>query len=429
MALASRSGSSRIDIRQAFTLTTASWVALTAFAALPFAFSELDLSYTDAFFEAMSGVTTTGSTVITGLDRAPPGILLWRGILQWLGGIGTIVMAVAVMPVLRVGGMQLFRMESTDHSEKALPRAAQVATAIGGLYVVLSLIWAIAYWMAGMNGLEAVVHAMTTLSTGGFSTADASLAHFDSPAIDVIATVGMIAGAMPFIAYLRVARGDRGAVIQDSQVPLFLGTAACFTLIAAGWLWLDSGQPPLTALRLAAVNVVSMMTGTGYTSASFDSWGSFAMPLFLVLMMIGGCAGSTTGAIKIFRFQVLYAAARSQMHHLLQPHGVFIPYYNRRPITDEVILSVLGFFFLFGMSLALIALGLGMLGLDFVTALSGATAALTNVGPGLGPLIGPAGSYHALPDAAKWLLAAGMLLGRLELFTVLVMLTRGFWRG
>ena len=429
MTLASRSGGTRINVRQAFMLTTMSWLALTAFAALPFAFCELDLSYTDAFFEAMSGVTTTGATVITGLDRAPPGILLWRGILQWLGGIGIIVMAIAVLPMLRIGGMQLFRMENSDRSEKALPRAAQVATAIGGIYVVLSLVLAIAYWMAGMNGLEAVVHAMTTISTGGFSTADASLAHFDNPAIDIIATVGMIAGGLPFIAFLRTVRGDRGALIHDSQVPLFLATAGSFTLIAAGWLWLDGGQGPLRALRLAAFNVVSMMTGTGYATAAFDTWGSFAMPMFLVLMMIGGCAGSTTCGIKIFRFQVLYAAARSQMHHLLQPHGVFIPYYNRRPISDEVIVSVLSFFFLFGMSLALLALGLGMLGLDFVTALSGAAAAIANVGPGLGPVIGPASTYQSLPDAAKWLLAGGMLLGRLELFTVLVMLTRGFWRG
>ncbi len=429
MTLASRSGGRRLDVRQTFMLTTVGWLALTAFAALPFAFSELNLSYTDAFFEAMSGVTTTGATVITGLDRAPPGILLWRGILQWLGGIGIIVMAIAVLPMLRIGGMQLFRMENSDRSERALPRAAQIATAIGGIYVAITLVLTIGYWMAGMNGLEAVVHAMTTISTGGFSTADASLAHFDSPAIDAIATVGMIAGALPFITYLRTLRGDKRALIQDTQVPFFLGTAGCFALITVGWLWLQADLDLLSALRLGTLNVVSMMTGTGYASAAFDTWGSFAMPMFMILMMIGGCAGSTTCGIKIFRFQVLYAAARSQMHHLLQPHGVFIPYYNRRPISDEVIVSVLSFFFLFGISLAIIALGLGMLGLDFVTSVSGAVAAVANVGPGLGPVIGPAGTYQTLPDAAKWLLSGGMLLGRLELFTVLVMLTRGFWRG
>ena len=429
MALASRSGGNRLNVRQAFMLTTVSWLALTAFAALPFAFCELDLSYTDAFFEAMSGVTTTGATVITGLDRAPPGILLWRAILQWLGGIGIIVMAIIVLPMLRIGGMQLFRMENSDRSDKAMPRAAQIATAIGGIYLAFSLILAIAYWMAGMNGLESVVHAMTTVSTGGFSTADASLAHFDSPAVDLIATTGMIIGALPFIAYLRTLRGDRHALSQDSQVPLFLGTLASFIAIATGWLWLDGDQDFLPALRLAAVNVTSMMTGTGYATAAFDTWGSFAMPMFLVLMMIGGCAGSTTCGIKIFRFQILYASARSQLHHLLQPHGVFIPYYNRRPISEEIMVSVLSYFFLFGMSLAAIALGLGMLGLDFVTALSGAASAIANVGPGLGSVIGPAGTFQSLPDGAKWLLSAGMLLGRLELFTVLVMMTRGFWRG
>ena len=429
MALASHAGGTRINVRQAFMLTTLSWLALTMFAALPFAFSELNLSYTDAFFEAMSGITTTGATVITGLDTAPPGILLWRAILQWLGGIGIIVMAIAVMPILRIGGMQLFRMESSDHSDKALPRAAQIATAISGLYLVLTIVWATAYWIAGMSGLEAIAHAMTTISTGGFSTSDASLAHFDNESIDIIATVGMLVGALPFIAYLKMVRGDIGAILAEPQVPVFLATVTAFTVIAAGWLWMAHGDDPLQAMRYSTFNVVSIITGTGYATAAFDMWGSFAMPMFLILMLIGGCAGSTTCGIKVFRFQVLYAAASSQIQNLLQPHGVFIRYYGRRPIPEEVIISVLSFFFLFGMCLALIALGLGLLGLDFVTALSGAASSLANVGPGLGPIIGPTGTYQPLPDEAKWLLSAGMLLGRLELFTVLVILTPNFWRG
>ena len=429
MTLTSNTRDIKLGVRQAFVMTTLSWLAITFFAALPFAFSELNLSFTDAFFEAMSGITTTGSTVITGLDSAPPGILIWRAILQWLGGIGIIVMAIAVMPMLRVGGMQLFRMESSDASEKALPRAAQIASAIGLIYLGLTLVWALAYWLAGMTGFEAIAHAMTTIATGGFSTSDASVAAFDSVAVDVVATLGMIVGSLPFLLYLKTIQGGYGALARDAQVQWFFAIIAGFILTVAGWLWLKGGAEPLTALRYASFNVVSIMTGTGYATSDYSLWGSFAVPVFFFLMFIGGCAGSTTCGIKIFRFQVLYAAAKTQMQHLLQPHGVFIPYYNRRPIPDEVILSVLSFFFVFGICFAVLALGLGLLGLDYLTAVSSAATAISNVGPALGPIVGPAGSFQPLPDAAKWLLSAGMLLGRLELFTVLILFTRAFWRG
>jgi trk system potassium uptake protein len=429
MTLTCRTGRVRFTVRQAFVLTTMAWIAITMFAALPFTFSDLELSYTDAFFEAMSGITTTGSTIMVGLDDAPPGILLWRAILQWLGGIGIIVMAIAVMPMLRVGGMQLFRMESSDQSDKALPRVAHIAAATAAIYAALTAIWAGAYWLAGMTGFEAIAHAMTTIATGGYSTSDGSIGHFDSATIDAIATAGMIVGSLPFVLYLQSLRGQGTALFRDSQVRVFVAVAATVVFSVAAFLWLQNGLEPLQALRYASFNAISIMTGTGYATAAFDTWGSFAMPIFLVIMFIGGCSGSTTCGIKIFRFQVLYAAARTQLHHLLQPHGVFIPYYNRRPIPEEVIVSVLAFFFLFGISLSLLAVGLGMLGLDFVTALSGAATAISNVGPALGPIIGPAGTFADLPDAAKWLLSAGMLLGRLELLTVLVLFNKTFWRG
>ncbi len=429
MALTCRVGGAHLSVRQAFVMTTLSWLTLTLFASLPFIFSELGLSFTDAFFEAMSGITTTGSTVITGLDTAPPGILMWRALLQWLGGIGIIVMAIAVLPMLRVGGMQLFRMESSDASEKAMPRATQIATGIGAIYLALSIIWMAAFWAAGMNGFEAMTHAMTTIATGGFSTSDGSLGFFDNALIDSITTVGMIMGGLPFILYLKTVQGDFRALFRDSQVQWFLSIVAIVVLTTAGWLWLDMGLTATQALRYASFNVVSVITGTGFATTDFSQWGAFAVPIFFFLMFIGGCAGSTTCGIKVFRFQVLYAAARSQLHNLLQPHGVFIPYYNRRPIPDEVIISVLSFFFVFGLSFAVLSLGLGILGLDFLTAVSSAATAISNVGPALGPLTGPAGTFQPLPDAAKWLLSAGMLLGRLELFTVIVLFTRSFWRG
>ncbi len=429
LTLSGWGGAQRLGVRRAFILTNLAWLVLTFFASLPFAFSELDLSFTDAFFEAMSGITTTGATVLSNLDRAPPGLLLWRALLQWLGGIGIIVMAIAVLPLLRVGGMQLFRMESSDQSEKALPRAAQVAGAIGAIYLVLSFVWAMAYWFAGMSGFDAIAHAMTTIATGGFSTYDRSIAHFDSALIDGIATAGMVIGSLPFLLYLAIVQGNPMALLRDSQVQWFLTVLLLVMISIAGWLWLENNMMPLAALRYATFNVASIMTGTGYATAGFDSWGSFAVPVFFFIMFIGGCAGSTTCGIKIFRFQVLYASARTQFQHLVQPHGVFIPYYNRQPIPDEVTSSVLSFFFVFGMTFAVLALGLAVLGLDFLTAVSAAASAIANVGPGLGPVIGPEGNYASLPDAAKWLLSAGMLLGRLELFTVMVLFTASFWRA
>ncbi|MDA0305841.1 MAG: TrkH family potassium uptake protein [Proteobacteria bacterium] len=429
MALTSRSGAMHLSIRQAFVMTGLIWVMLTFFASLPFFYSELKLSFTDAFFEAMSGITTTGSTVITGLDKAPAGILLWRALLQWLGGLGIIVMAIAVLPMLKVGGMQLFRVEAFDTGEKSLPRAAQISTALCVIYLGITFLCAVALWSAGMTGFEAIVHALTTLSTGGFSTSDASVAHFNNPWIDLIITVGMIIGSLPFLLYMKMLQGDLTAIVSDSQVQCFISLVAALVIAMAGWLWLENGYDPVLALRLASFNIVSNITGTGFTTSDYSQWGSFALPLFFFIMFIGGCAGSTTCGIKIFRFQVLYAAARSQIHHLLQPHGVFVPHYNKRPISEDVIVSVLSFFFMYFFSFFLLALALGLLGLDYITAMSAAATTLSNVGPALGPIAGPAGSFQPLPDAAKWLMAGGMLLGRLELFTVIVLFSRTFWRG
>ncbi len=429
LALAFGGRGVRLNVRQSFIMTTLAWIVLTAFAAMPFAFSELDLSYTDAFFEAMSGITTTGSTVIVGLDGAPPGLLLWRGLLQWLGGVGIIVMAIGILPLLRVGGMQLFQMESADTPEKAMPKAYELALGIVVVYVVITVLWGIAYWGAGMDRFEAAIHAMTTIATGGFSTSDASIAHFDSAAVDLVAISGMIAGSLPFILYLKATQGDPGALLRDEQVHWFFGIAGAAVVLASVLLWLHQDSAPLQALRHGAFNVVSVMTGTGYATSDYGLWGAFANPLFYFLMFVGGCAGSTSCGIKIFRFQVLFAAARTQLRHLVQPHGVFIPYYNRRPIPDEVIVSVLSFFFVFGVCFGLLSIALAMLGLDFTTAVSSAATAIANVGPGLGPVVGPSGNFQPLPDAAKWLMSGGMLLGRLELFTILILFTRHFWRA
>lgn len=417
-----------LQLRQAFVLTTTVWVTTPAFGALPFVFADLDLSYTDAFFEAMSGITTTGSTVISDLEYAPPGILIWRALLQWMGGIGIIVTAVAILPLLQVGGMQLFRMESFDASEKVLPRTAQIAGAISIIYLSLSMICAFVYWAAGMPAFEAAAHAMTTIATGGFSTSDLSIGIYDSALIDYTAVVFMIIGSLPFLLYFQALRGQPLALWQDSQVRWFFS----ILLAAVGFMVLyqvgENSLPLDQAIRYTVFNVTSILTGTGYTTDDYGQWGGFAVVMFFFVMFIGGCAGSTSCGIKVFRFQVLYAAARSQMSRLLQPHGVFVANFNRRPIPESVMDSVMSFFFLFILSYAVMAVALSFMGLDFITAVSGAGTAIANVGPGLGDVIGPSGTFAPLPDMAKWLLALGMLLGRLELLTVMVLFTRAFWR-
>ncbi|MBL95089.1 MAG: potassium transporter TrkH [Magnetovibrio sp.] len=429
MALTGNTGSNSFSVRQAFVITSFSWIALTLFASLPFAFSELNLSFTDSFFEAMSGLTTTGSTVIVGLDRAPPGILLWRSLLQWLGGIGIIVMAIAVLPMLQVGGMQLFRMESSEPFQKALPRAAQIASATGVIYLGLTIIWTALYWLLGMSGFDALTHSMTTIATGGFSTHDSSMAYFKSSAIHYAATCGMVLGALPFVLYLKTLSGNWTSLVRDSQVQWFitfvLGIIAAMTI----WLSLIDNRSLEEVIRLSAFNVVSIVTGTGYVSANYSLWGAFALPVFFFIMFVGGCAGSTTCGVKIFRFQILYSATRAQIRRLTHPHGVFIPTYNGRPVSQEVIVSVLSFFFMWFFSFSVLALGLGALGLDFLTAFSSAASAIANVGPALGSIAGPSGTFQPLPDSAKWLLSWGMLLGRLELFTVIVLFSRNFWKG
>ena len=427
LALTSQGNVRTITPRQGFVLTTFLWIVIPGFAALPFAFSDLDLSYTDAFFESMSGLTTTGSTIIRSLDVAPPGILIWRALLQWLGGIGVIAMAIAILPLLRIGGMQLFRMESSDRSEKVLPRTTQLVAYIGFIYLGTSVVCALAYWAAGMSGFDAIAHAMTTIATGGFSTYDASLAHFNSPAIEYIGVVFMLIGSMPFVLYLRALRGNAKPLFRDDQVRLFL-LIVIMAILSIAYYRYASGVEIGAALRESAFNVVSIITGTGYATADYSAWGPFALIGFFFLMFVGGCAGSTTCGIKVFRFQVLFATAVMQIRRLLEPHGVYLAYYNRKPIPEEVSASVMAFFFLYALSYVAIAVGLGLSGVDFLTAASGAATAISNVGPGLGPTIGPAGTFATLPEQAKWLLSAGMLLGRLELFTVIVLLIPSFWR-
>ncbi|SEO09362.1 TrkH family potassium uptake protein [Pseudomonas sp. NFACC39-1] len=413
--------------RDMYLLTTASWGVVCTFAALPMVFIQ-HISYTDAFFETMSGITTTGSTILTGLDKASPGLLIWRSMLQWLGGIGFIGMAVAILPLLRVGGMRLFQTESSDWSEKVTPRSHVAATYILWLYLGLSALAALALWLAGMTPFEAINHAMTMISTGGFSTSDSSLANWSQPAIHWISVIIMIAGALPFTLYVATLRGNKRALFRDHQVRGFLGFLVITWLVVGTWLSLNSDYAWLDAVRIVAVNVTSVVTTTGVALGDYSLWGSFALLLFFYLTFVGGCSGSTSGGLKIFRFQVAGALLMGSLKQLIHPRAVIQKKYNKHPIDEEIVRSLLTFSFFFTITIGAIALGLALIGLDWTTALTGAATAVCNVGPGLGSIIGPAGNFSTLPDAAKWLLTIGMLLGRLEILTVLVLFTPVFWK-
>jgi len=425
--LANRGSSMTLTLRQAYVLTFLAWLAVPMVGALPLVFSELRLSYTDAFFETMSGVTTTGSTVLVGLDTMPHSILLWRALMQWLGGVGIIVMAIAILPWLRSGGMQLFHAESSDRSDKPMPRLAAVTTALCGAYVVASVACVVAYHWAGMSLFDAIAHAMTTLSTAGYSTRDASFGGYPA-SVQWVGVVFMIAGALPFLLYVRAVRGD-WTILRDRQAQLMVLLLLSAILVLTLWLHWHGDRPLDDAIRLAAFNVTSVMTTTGYASDDFALWGPLAVGVFFYLMFIGGCTGSTSGAIKVFRFRVLFIVLRGYIFRRFMPHTVFDRSYDGRTLSVDVVEGVMAFLAVYFLTIAVAALALGGFGLDWLTALSGAVQAIGNVGPGLGPIIGPAGNYASLPDGAKWILAFAMLLGRLELFTILVLLTPGFWRG
>lgn len=429
LAVANRGRAEHFSIRQAFLLTNLSWLALTAFGALPFAWSQLEVSYTDAFFESMSGITTTGATILTRLDEAPRGILLWRGLLQWLGGLGIIVMAISVLPILKVGGMQLFRVEGFETEGKIQPRATQIAGSLCMLYLIITAVCAIAYFVAGMSAFDAVVHSMTTIATGGYSSHDASIAYFSNSLIEIVAVVFMIVGSLPFVLYLKALRGGTGVVFGDSQVRWFFGTVAIFFLLT--WLayTTSQGEPVGTRALTIMFNVVSIMTGTGYATTAYDNWSAMAVVIFFILMFIGGCSGSTSCGMKIFRFQVIFEMIRVRVRAIVHPKGVFIERYNGAPIPATVTSAVMGFFFLYILSFFIVATALTVIGLDILTALSASASAISNVGPGLGPVIGPVSNYAALPDSAKWILSFAMLLGRLEILTVIVLLAPAFWRA
>ena len=354
--------------------------------------------------------------------------MVWRALLQWLGGIGIVVMALTVLPMLRIGGMQLFRNEFSDHSEKILPKVSQIASAIFGTYAFFTLLCAIALWLGGMTVLEAVCHALSTLSTGGFSTYDTSVEHFDSVVIEAILIVFMLIGSTTLILFVRCFQKDFKSLYKDSQVRVFLIFISVASICSTFWLWYQ-GSSFFSAARYSIFQVISVMTTTGFVSTQYTLWGTFPLIILLMTMMIGGCTGSTAGGIKVFRFQVMYIMANVNIRQLRRPHGVFLPLYNGRQMPEGIFLSVFTFFYLFIICFCTLALGLALYDFDIFTCLSTALSCLNNVGVNINTMMEPSGDLGNFPEGAKWLLMIGMILGRLEYITVLILLTPRFWKN
>jgi len=419
----------QLNLKQTFLFSTFTWIAIAFFGSIPFILSDLNFSFSDSFFESMSGITTTGSTVITNLDESHKSILLWRAIMQWLGGVGIIVMAITVLPLLKVGGMQLFKIESADRPEKILPRANQVAFIIISTYLILTLFCAFFYKILGMNFFDSIAHAMTTIATGGFSTHNESIGYFKNSNIEIVATIFIILGSIPFISYLKFIKGNKKIFFQDIQIKGLIYLFVFSTFIMFLYLLFNNNSNLLIEkIRIASFNVVSILSGTGYVTNDFSLWGKFPLIFFLFLMFIGGCAGSTACGIKIFRFQLLFLFINNQIKKIIYPNSVFILKYNTQKITDDYMNSVIIFIFSYLFIFILIAMLLSITGLDFLSSISGAATSISNVGPGLGEVIGPNGNFKSVPEISKWILSFGMLLGRLELFAVLILFFPSFWR-
>ena len=419
----------KINLQQAFLLTTLSWLTIAIFGALPFYFSNLNLSFTDSFFESMSGLTTTGSTVITNLEIVPKSILLWRALLQWLGGIGIIVMAITLMPIMNIGGMLLFKVLNTDSSDDILPSSKEISLKLVFIYFTLTLICAAAYKIFGMNFFDSLTHSMTTIATGGFSNYNESIGYFNNVKIEITAILFIILGSIPFIAYIKFLNGNRKVFLNDTQVITFIKITIISILIILIYLFFKLESFGLTDLRSVIFNSISILTGTGYVTGQFDQWGSFSLFYFLILMFIGGCAGSTTCGIKIFRVQILYKFVISQLKKIIYPRGIFVIKYENNNVNDKFLASIISFIYLYILIFFLITALLSLTGLDFITSISGAATSISNVGPGLGSIIGPNGNFSSLPDISKWILTLGMILGRLELFAILVLFLPSFWRN
>lgn len=432
MWVLARDGDQRIGQRETFLLTVSVWVFLPVVAAVPFLFS--GIAFTDSVFEAVSGLTTTGATVLSGLEDRPRGFLLWRGILQWIGGIGIVVTAVAILPQLRVGGMQLFQIESSDITGKFLPRIKDIAAYMGLTYLIISGSCAFFYSLSGMSWFDAIVHAMTTVSAGGFANYDASFSHPNLNHAMPIAIFFMLVAGLPFaLLSMLVLQGRITPMFRDPQPRFYFGLLLFFTATVVIYHELTADPPIFDNLMHgvteAAFNIIAVMTGTGYASAPYDTWGEPVIAVFLIATFMGGCAGSASCGMKMFRLEITTKAMFAWSQRMVQPHRRTPVRYAGKPVDEEVLQSVMVFMFLYIVTFMVAAALLSLTGLDALSAISASASMVSNVGPGLGEIVGPFGNFAPLTDFAKWVCSAAMLLGRLEFVSVFVVLTARFWRG
>ncbi|MAI84037.1 MAG: potassium transporter TrkH [Rickettsiales bacterium] len=418
-----------VNVASAFFLTLLCWIVLTLIGSLPFYLGSTDLVFVDAFFESMSGITTTGATVIQDLDNTSKAILIWRAMLQWLGGIGVIVLAIAVFPILKVGGMQLFKTEFSSKEDKVFPRTVKIASGIGFVYLFLTLLCFLSLVISGMSLFDGIAHAMTIIATGGFSTKNMSIGHFNSVYIEFFTIIFMVISSLPFLLLFQLFKGKYIDFLKNSQIRFFFSIILILTLIITFWLQKYYEVNFLQALRIAAFSIVSITTGSGFSTYDFSVWGSFSTLILLFFMLIGGCSGSSSCGLKIFRMQILIKNTHALIRKIIQPRGIFIPTYNSKPISDDILASVTGFFYLYIMIFGSLTLILAYDGLDIITSLSGAAAAIANVGPGLSEQIGPSANYEGISDFSKIFLSLAMLIGRLELYPVIILFSPAFWRN
>ncbi len=429
LVITNRNVELKISTKEAFLITVLSWLLLGILCAVPFIYTKTNLTVVDAFFESMSGITTTGATVLNNLDELPKGILIWRALLQWLGGIGIVVIALVILPFLRIGGMQLFHLEGDDPYDKFLPKISSVVKKIIIVYTSLTAILFILYYLNHMTPFDALAHSFTTISTGGFSTHDNSFAYFQNTSLLNIAIIFMILGSFPFLLLAQMSLTNISSLIRDNQIRLFLSilVLAIVSIYYFAQSYVDGNT--LQKLSTISFNTISIISGTGYISSNFEKWGNYASVLFLLLMFIGGCAGSTTGGLKIFRFQILFKFIILHLKKMLQPHIIMTAQFNGKKVTESTYESVVIFFFVYIFTFFVSSLLLSFSGLDFLTCISAAASSISNVGPGLGEIIGPDGNYSSLTNYSKLVLVLTMFLGRLEMLTIFVLLLPSFWKN
>ena len=416
-----------LRVKDMLLMTTLIWVSVGLFSALPFIFIK-HISFTDAYFETMSGLTTTGSSVLSNLNQTAPSLLMWRSTLQWIGGLGMIVMAVAVLPFLNVGGMTLFRSESSDWSEKSTPHTKDIAKNIIRIYIFLTLLSIIAFMLAGMSFFDAINHTFAALSTGGFSTRDAGMADFSNLA-QWICALFMFLGSLPFLLFLQaLQKKNIKTVIYNQQVVGFTLFILVTGLFLTVYLYQQNIFNFSDSLRLSFFSLINILSTSGFTLVNFDTWSSVTTLIFAFAFLIGGCSGSTAGGIKIFRFQIIFSLLKSQIIKLLHPNSVHPVQYNGKRVQNDTLFAIITFIFCYLVSTFLLSVLLAISGMGALEALSSAATAIGNVGPGLGPVVGPSGNFANIPEAAKWLMSLGMLLGRLEITTILVLLFPSYWK-